>query len=161
MIWVPSAGTNSTLFVDFKMRIQTSYFVTFCSLTLDSSHDSQSILPSSRTFYRSGASIMFNNRMQMRRSYSDPESLAPLYFRYGTRAGSNHSHQVDCNLTSSYTEIICPDRTSCIAGKARRSQLTAPPKNWTMLDLHPNSLGALFSAFLNSSMVELDGQHYW
>jgi hypothetical protein len=98
-----------------------------------------------------GAVIMFDNETQIRRAFSDPEDLDQFQFRYLTGFWFENNHQLNCNLSTSYveTEIKCPNVTSCMATKVRRSRLDTPPAAWTMLDLHPVNPRYFFQELLD------------
>ena len=159
MIGILVSGTNSTHFVNYKTTVQTPYFNTACLLTLRPSE----ILPviPNGTFHinGTGAMVTYENATQMRRPSSDPETLGPLQFRYSTLLWTRNNHELDCNLSSSYveTEITCPEQTTCMATKVRRSRLGHPRNNWTQLDLHWETPSQFFLYLLSS----VSGKQGW
>lgn len=155
MIGIPIAGTNATDFVNYKTTIQTPYLNTACSLSLRPSEEATSMPKTPEGMINctgTGAVIMFENTTQIRRAYSDPETLAPLQFSYSSRLWSENNLRLTCNLSSSYveTEITCPERSSCMATKVRRSRLDHPRTEWTQFDLSPAAPLVVFQALLNS-----------
>ena len=158
MIGIPISGTNATDFVNYRTTIQTPYLNTACSLSLRPSTTLE-IPEGMVNCTGTGAVIMFENMTQIRRAYSDPETLVPLQFSYSSRLWTENNLQLACNLSSSYveTEITCPERSSCMATKVRRSKLGHPRTEWTQLDLSPAAPLVVFQGLLSS----VGGQLEW
>lgn len=159
MVGIPMSGFGSTHFIDYQMRIQSTYLQPKCFLLRAIDEDSHShdpathIPPDTKNFTGSGATILVRNSTLEARKFQDPEDLPPLNFQYITRLWSENNYRLDCNLSSTYVEaeVTCLRSTSCMATKVRRSRLDSPPSAWTLLDMPTLDPYALFRELLNSA----------
>jgi hypothetical protein len=134
IIGIPMTGTNSSEFIDYRMKIPSMYLHLDCSLvTLQDAYPEFLPNGSRSPSVQSGGSEAWwvdDTKQRVNTALGD---LKPFTFSYRTWG----TPRIYCSMTTTYVEldIICPTSSTCSAAKIRRSLLDHPPPAWTMMDM--------------------------
>lgn len=108
---IPIAGINETAFIDYKTKIEASYFSLEC--IFHSSSPGNSSGPNNTAFTYEGDALMWTYDDADQRNHTDVHKLEPLSFSYWAR--KRVSHWSHCQLTTAYVEaeVHCATTSSC------------------------------------------------